>query len=186
MTAEFLSEYKYALIFVGLLAAGEAVLIPAIYFAFAGRLELPLVVTLAFAATIVSDALWYFLGRWFGRGGQFLQRFVWTERVKSFSAYFSRNSFVALFFSKFIYGTRIAAQVLSGISKMALRNYFAVNAAATAAWIFCLVILGAGFSAGIDELSSTVRVLGQFTGFVAVLLVLLFSVRNYAKKIWFL
>lgn len=182
---EFLAEYKYVFMFVGLIVAGEAVLIPAIYFSFVGRLDLVTVVVIAFIATILSDALWHILGRWSEDNGGIRRRLLGNAGVKNFSAYFLQHGFAALFFSKFIYGTRIAAQVLSGINKMAFRNYLFVNAAATTGWIFCLVLLGAGFSTGIDELSGTVRVVEQFIGFAAALLVLLFLIRYFVKKTWF-
>lgn len=182
---EFFAEYKYIFLFLGLIVAGEAVLIPSIYFSFAGKLDLPTVVIVAFTATILSDALWHFLGKWSGGKNGIRRKFLGNPNIKNFSAYFLRHGFAALFFSKFIYGTRVAAQVLSGINKMRFRNYLAVNAAATTAWIFCLTLLGAGFSAGINELSSTVRVAEQFIGFAASLLALLFLIKHFMEKTWF-
>ncbi|MBI2120734.1 MAG: VTT domain-containing protein [Parcubacteria group bacterium] len=183
----FFGEYKYAFIFIGLIVAGEAVLIPAIYFSFIGRLDLTLVVVVALIATILSDALWYLLGRWGGYKEWTRRRVFGNERsaVQRFSAYFLHHNLIALFLSKFIYGTRIAAQVLSGINKVPFRSYFHVNAIAAAAWIATLVLLGAGFSSGIDELSSTVRVMEQFAGFAVLVLVLLFFIKHIAEKKWF-
>lgn len=124
----------YPLLFVGLLAAGEVVLIPALYLAVTGRLDLPLVVGIAIAATTLSDLVWYTIGRAFPttalkrlskrQGGRLLP---WLERA------FTEHGAQALFASKFVYGTRVMAQLLAGLHAMPLRRYLPVNTAAIVA-----------------------------------------------------
>lgn len=124
----------YPLLFVGLLAAGELVLIPALYLAVKGRLDLPLVIGIAITATALSDLAWYTIGRAFPtvalkklakrQGGRLLP---WLERT------FAERGALALFLSKFVYGTRVMAQLIAGLSGMPLRRYLPVNAAAIVA-----------------------------------------------------
>lgn len=126
-----LNANAYPLLFVGLLAAGEVVLIPALYLAVTGRLELATVIAIAVAATTISDLGWYGVGRLFPaaartrlarrRGGRLLP---WLERQ-----YAARGA-KALFASKFVYGTRVMAQLLAGLHRMPLRLYLPVNTAA--------------------------------------------------------
>lgn len=121
----------YPLLFLGLLAAGELILIPALYLAVTGRLELPLVVGIAITATALSDLAWYTIGRAFPtvalrklakrEGGRLLP---WLE------SRFAARGAQALFLSKFVYGTRVMAQLLAGLSGMPLHRYLPVNAAA--------------------------------------------------------
>lgn len=124
----------YPLLFVGLLAAGELVLIPALYLAVTGRLDLAIVFAIAIAATIISDLAWYGIGRLSPtsalqrlaarRGGRLLP---WLEHQ------YRAHGAKALFLSKFVYGTRVMAQLIAGLNGMPLRLYFAVNTAAIVA-----------------------------------------------------
>lgn len=124
----------YPVLFVGLLAAGEVVLIPALYLAVTGRLDLAIVFAIAITATVISDLAWYSIGRLSPtaalrrlaarRGGRLLP---WLERQ------YRERGAQALFASKFVYGTRVMAQLLAGLQGMPLRVYFAVNTAAIVA-----------------------------------------------------
>lgn len=124
----------YPLLFVGLLAAGELVLLPALYLAVTGRLELAWVFGIAVTATAISDLGWYTLGRLAPtaaltrlakrRGGRLLP---WLERQ------YTARAPQTLFASKFVYGTRVMAQLLAGLHGMPLRVYLPVNAAAIVA-----------------------------------------------------
>jgi membrane protein DedA with SNARE-associated domain len=129
-----LNTSAYPLLFIGLLAAGEVVLIPALYLAVTDRLDLALVVGIAITATTLSDLAWYTIGRAFPavalrrlsarRGGRLLP---WLERT------FNERGAQALFASKFVYGTRVMAQLLAGLHAMPLRLYLPVNTAAIVA-----------------------------------------------------
>ncbi|MEX1273736.1 MAG: DedA family protein [Gammaproteobacteria bacterium] len=123
-----LSDHPYAFIFVGLLFAGELVLLPAIYLAVTGRLQLEYVFAVAVTAMALSDLVWYYLGRSVPRarleqfaGGRIGRGMARVERL------FLRRGPQILVGSKFIYGTRTAAQVLSGVHKMPLRTYVVAN-----------------------------------------------------------
>ncbi len=123
-----LSDHPYAFIFVGLLFAGELVLLPAIYLAVTGRLQLEYVFAIAVPAMALSDLVWYYLGRSVPRarlerfaGGRVGRGMARVERM-----YLKRGPQI-LIGSKFVYGTRTAAQVLAGVHKMRLRNYIIAN-----------------------------------------------------------
>lgn len=147
-----LQANAYPLLFVGLLAAGEVVLIPALYLAVTGHLELPVVLGIAISATILSDLGWYGLGRLFPsaalsrlakrRGGRLLP---WIEQV------FTERAARALFYSKFVYGTRVLAQLLAGLHAMPLRVYLPVNTIAIVAvtLLFTAIALAIASAAGV-------------------------------------
>ena len=88
----------------------------------------------AIGATVLSDLGWYGFGRAFPskalarltprRAGRLLP---WLERL------FTERGAQALFASKFIYGTRVMAQLLAGLHGMPLRIYLAVNTLAIVA-----------------------------------------------------
>ncbi len=127
---ETLSAYPYLALFVGMIVAGELVLLPAIYLAATHRMDLMSVLALAMLATLLSDILWYSLGRRFpkptlkrltGKVGQHFLEGV--ERT------FNAGGKRVLFLSKFVYGTRTLIQVLAGVHGMPLRTYLATNVA---------------------------------------------------------
>lgn len=60
---ELLIPFGYAVLFLGCLIKGEAVVIAAVFASERGYFDLPLVLTIALIATLSSDHLFYFLGR---------------------------------------------------------------------------------------------------------------------------
>lgn len=140
-----LSTHPYLLMFIGLLIAGELVLLPAIYLAVTGRLDLGMVFVVAVTATMIADAVWYYIGRRLPpercarivgrRFGRVVERFepAFTTR---------RRSIIVLFVSKFVYGARTTIQVLAGMHKMPVATWFVVNALAVVTLNACLVSLG--------------------------------------------
>lgn len=125
-----IAAHPYAFVFIGLIFGGETILLPAIYLAIVGALNLSYVTALMVLATIVSDILWYYAGI---GAIPFLKKRQMRPRVQKavsgLSAMFQRNDAYVLFISKFIYGTRIAAQVLCGMHKMNFRKYLVINTA---------------------------------------------------------
>lgn len=124
----YFSAHPYLIIFVSLLFVGELVLLPAIYLAITGRLDLGYVIFVAVTSTLLSDFGWYYAGRKFPAAA--LQRLPgrhtgrWVNRL---DALFDRRGAQMLFLSKFVYGTRVVAQVLAGLHDMPLRLYLIVN-----------------------------------------------------------
>jgi membrane protein DedA with SNARE-associated domain len=125
-----LSAYPYIALFMGMLVAGEVVLLPAIFLATAGRLDLLFVIAVSVIATLISDLLWYCLGRNFpvatvnrlsGRVGE--------NYLDGVQQAFNRGGKRILFMSKFVYGTRTIVQVLAGVHGMMWTSYFLVNTA---------------------------------------------------------
>lgn len=129
-----LYAHPYLYVFVGLLFVGELVLLPAIYLSIAGRLDLAYVIGIAIIATVLSDLVWYFAGRKFpasalrrlpGRG---------TSRlVLGLDRLFARRGAQVVFLSKFVYGTRTAAQILAGVHDLPFRPYLVANTLGVAA-----------------------------------------------------
>lgn len=140
-----LSAHPYLFIFIGMLFVGEVVLLPAIYLAVTGRLELAFVIFVAIAATLLSDAFWYYLGRRFPASA--LDRIPGRHSgrvVDGLERLFERNGAHVIFLSKFVYGTRTVAQVLAGIHDMPVRTYLIANTLGVAA--LTLVLSGIAWS----------------------------------------
>lgn len=125
-----LAAYPYMVIFIGMLVAGEVILLPAIFLATTGRLDLPAVIFASVIATLISDLLWYGLGRRFPASTiNHLSGRVGENYLSGVEQAFNRGGKRILFISKFVYGTRTIVQVLAGVHGMVWTSYFLVNTA---------------------------------------------------------
>ncbi len=129
-----LASHPYIIVFVGLLLGGETVLLPALYFAVIGVLNGGYVMGIMILATVISDAFWYALGR--GVLPTAIRKMVKQERLERagvFSRIGTGKELIILFYSKFIYGTRIAAQIFCGMRRVNFSLYLGVNTLAVIA-----------------------------------------------------
>src|SRR4029079_780436 len=72
--------------------------------------------------------------RWLGKR--------WPRMFSHASGLFARHGLKAVFFSKFIYGTRIAAQMLAGLSRLRFSRYLLVNVLSVLVWLALLLGIG--------------------------------------------
>ena len=120
--------HPFLFIFIGMLVAGEAVLLPAIFLATTGQLDLAAVISLAVLAMLLSDLAWYCLGR--ALPATALHRIPGRpskQLAAGLNRMFTRRGAQVLFLSKFVYGTRTVVQILAGIHDMPIRTYIFFN-----------------------------------------------------------
>ncbi|NBB92555.1 MAG: DedA family protein [Gammaproteobacteria bacterium] len=184
---DLVAAYPYLALFVGLLLAGEVVLLPALYLATTGRLDPLVVLGVAVTATMVSDLAWFLLGRHSPRGAVERMRQRHSSRVVNrLQGLFSRNGPRLLLLSKFVYGTRIAAQVIAGALNMPFRTWLAVNFAA----VVTITLAMAGLAWGVVGTAQRLEEMIQHVE-VAFLLFLLLAAAAYLlvgtmmRKRWF-
>lgn len=139
---DVLSSHPYIALFLGMLVAGEVVLIPAIFLATTGRIDLPAVVGISMLATLISDAIWYGLGRALPQPViRRLSRRFSDQAFRGIGQTFKAGGGRILFMSKFVYGTRTLVQVLAGVNRMPLSTYLPINMAGVLAVIAVLILL---------------------------------------------
>lgn len=181
----FLTIHKNILLFLGLVVGGETALIPAVYLAFTGVFDFYHIVPIAILATLISDTLWYVLGRFFPKDTVLSCRWLRKNRRKAerFSKYFENHSLKFLFFSKFVYGTRMAAQVLCGVHKISLGQYILVNTAGVVALTMALALLAPLVTTSVDVFIDTVYTLQiSFAVFIFISLGLSIFFNRFAFK----
>ena len=123
-----IQTHPFLFIFVGMLVAGEAVLLPAIFLATTGQLDLSAVISLAVLAMLLSDLAWYGLGRALPATAlEWIPGRPSKQLAASLNRMYTRRGAQILFFSKFAYGTRTIAQVLAGLHDMPFRTYIFFN-----------------------------------------------------------
>jgi membrane protein DedA with SNARE-associated domain len=121
----------------GALVPGETSLIVAAALASQGRLSLPLVIAVAAGGAILGDNVGYLIGR---RG---LRRLVdrpgrWAagrrRLVDRGEVFFARHGSAAVFFGRWLPGTRVVASWLAGAERMPWPRFLLWNALGGIAW----------------------------------------------------
>lgn len=185
--AEILSGHPYVYAFIGLVIAGESVLLPVIFLALRGVIDLGAVFLLGIAATIVSDSAWYWLGRKFPPSvyARFTGRRTEAVMLRLESLFRTRGTQV-LVLSKFVYGSRVAAQILSGIHKVPFRKYLAANCFGVILFMATLFILGHFVNGTVDQFGDALHVVGaSFVAFVVLAVLAHLIIGRMVKKRWF-
>ncbi len=105
--------------------------------------------------------------------------------LEKLSGAFSKRAAGILFFSKFVYGTRTAAQVLAGLQAMKLRKYLAVNILGVFSLLMLTIVLAYSIGATVASVSSIVHnVEVTFLIFVVVIILMHLVFGSYIKKTW--
>ena len=194
---------QYAPVFLGLLLGGEVVLVPAVYLSAVGVLDPLSVFALALVATLVSDSLWYLFGKLMYQARKLLpeeqestaglkRRFVHrmyarvAPKIERLSAVFVENPIKILILSKFVYGTRTAMQVLSGMYRVPYRRYLIGDLIGSVLLILFTFALGLGVQKVFNTTVLDVRnILLSLSVFVVLFLVLTYSAKKVIEKLWF-
>lgn len=124
-----LVEYRYLFLFFGMVIFGETVFFPAAYLVYSGTLEFWPVLIVSLFATLVADNVWYFIGRIVPREKLLKLRVVEKrgEMLEKSSAWFDKYGLRILFYSKFLYGTRVIVQIVCGMRRLSFLPYLLVN-----------------------------------------------------------
>lgn len=139
-----IQTYPYLVLFGGMLIAGETFLLPALYIALGGGLSLPLVVLTAISATLIADAVWYGVGRMIPLE-RIIQWTIFRKRKGVFHALerlHDRHGVRIVFASKFVYGTRTAAQILAGAHHVPFGRYLVANTLGVAGLLALIILIG--------------------------------------------
>ncbi|HEX6928298.1 MAG TPA: DedA family protein [Gammaproteobacteria bacterium] len=186
--ADAVSDRPYLFIFIGLLFAGELVLIPAIYLAVTGRLELGWVFLAAVSAMGISDFAWYGLGRVLPR--KRLAKIASIGRAMNrLERLYDRRGVQILVGSKFVYGTRTAAQVLAGTHAMPVWTYLAANTVGITLLTGVLCVIGYLVRGTIGRLSDFAGQMETaflvFVVFVTLAVAIHVAVTKVLRERWF-
>jgi membrane protein DedA with SNARE-associated domain len=157
MSAEYLIQtYGYVALLLGALIEGETILVIAGFAAHRGYLSLPLVILIASAATIACDQFLYFMGRIYGQ--DFLEkRPALHARSVRFRELLQRNQNLVIVGFRFMYGMRIVAPFVIGMSGIARKRFLALNMASGLLWASLFATGGYFFGAALEIVLSDIR-----------------------------
>ena len=175
-TADVLSQYGYALLFVVVLAEQIGLPIPAVpvllgvgALSGAGRMSAPLAVAAALAASLPPDIVWYELGR--RRGGRVLGALCRISLepdscVRRTENLFQRRGRSALLIAKFVPGLSTVAPPLAGMVGIARWQFVLLDAAAAILWAGAWMGLGYAFSDALELAAAQASRVGHSLGVV--------------------
>jgi membrane protein DedA with SNARE-associated domain len=149
---EFLVRHGYLFLAVFVFAEQVGLPVPSVPVLLAGgalartgELSLAGVVALGVVAAVVSDVIWYEIGR--RRGGKVMNLLCRISLepdscVRRTEGFFARHGARTLVVAKFLPGLNTAAPPLAGVFGMRLRRFLAFDLAGAVAWVGAFVGLG--------------------------------------------
>ncbi len=174
----FLVRHGYTLLFawvfveqMGLPLPSVPLLLAAGALAGSGRLSLALCAGLPVVAALLSDAIWYELGRRRGvKVLQFLCRISLEPDscVRRTEEVFARHGARSLLVAKFIPGLNTAAPPLAGVFRMRPVRFLLFDSLGAVLWVSVFVGLGYAFSDQLERIAGHALALG--TGLLVILI----------------
>jgi len=180
---EWIERFGYYAVALGVLlesagvpVPGETALMTAAFAAAGGVLQLPLIIAVAAAASILGDNAGYLLGRrldrgWLERHGR--RMLLTPARLQRMDWYFACYGPAAVALARFATGVRLVAPLLAGVARMPWKVFVRFNALGAVSWAAVMGGLGCGAGGGWGVLASPVARLAVaiFGGMVAMVLV---------------
>ncbi|HJR51642.1 MAG TPA: VTT domain-containing protein [Gemmatimonadales bacterium] len=168
----YLIEHGYVVLFVWVAAEqlalpvpSEPVLLAAGALAGAGLLELPVIVAVGVTASLLSDVIWYEIGR--ARGSQVTRLLCRISLepdscVRRSQDMFARYGGWALVVAKFVPGLNTVAQPLAGVLGMRRSRFLLVDVLGALLWIGTYTGLGYLLSDEVERVAAHGRSLGTW------------------------
>jgi membrane protein DedA with SNARE-associated domain len=145
MWQEWLDQYGYWIVFFGAIIEGETVLILAGFSLSRGYLDPATTYMLAVAGGAIGDFLYFLLGRRYGPA--VFRRFRRLRPLRARAVLVARQwGRYAAFFTRFLYGLRVALPMTLGAVRLPRATFVAYNLAGALA--FAALYLGLGYLFG--------------------------------------
>ena len=181
-TLPFFEPYSYLLPFLGGVFGGEETIILISMLAAQGFITFWNVFIFSFLGTILADSIWFFFGK----------TFLWEKikKRKYFSKWFDKVAFIidntvrdyhflALLFTKFLYGTRLITIMYLSREKMTFLKFSFYNAIVTFIWTAVIVPLGWFAGKGVTII---IEVLKNVQ--LAIIALIIFAIGFYLIRVW--
>ncbi len=117
---------------------GETALITASILASRGKVQLPLVIVCAVAASVAGDNLGYLVGRHYGRRLLEHHRLPFAEHrakvIEKGDEFFAKHGGKAVALGRFVTGVRVVVALLAGVNRLPWRVFAVWNVLGAALW----------------------------------------------------
>lgn len=137
---ELIIPFAYIVLFLGCMIKGEAVLVAAVFASERGYIDLPLVLVIAFVATLSSDHLFYFIGRKKSRD------ILWHHPdlipfAENLYEKLKQNPLRVFISHQFLNGFTQRVPYITGTSNLKPLNFVWYDIVATFVWILTLFVV---------------------------------------------
>jgi membrane protein DedA with SNARE-associated domain/rhodanese-related sulfurtransferase len=189
---EFLVRHGYVVLFVTVLAEQIGLPVPSVPFlvaagALAGlhRLSLPEAIALAVMASLMSDSVWFYLGK--NRGGAILQLLCRLSLepdtcVSKTRSIYLRHGPRTLLVAKFVPGLNTVASPMAGLFKLAPWKFLVLDTTAALLWAGSYTGLGWMFRGQIELLGAFLERFGVWMGTVVGVGLALYVALKYWQR----
>ncbi len=193
---EFIIRYKYLLLFALVFAEQIGLPVPALPFLLAagalartGQLDVGMALLVGVSASVLSDVIWYQIGR--RRGMKVLNLLCRISLepdscVRRTEELFARHGARSLLVAKFFPGYNTAAPPLAGVFGMRFGRFLLFDALGALLWLGVLGGLGYAFGHQLEVLVAKVQALGVRLGVAILALVVGYVLYKYVQRRRFL
>ncbi len=148
--------YGYPIIFIGIIFEGETFLLIGAFLAHRGYLNLPIVMAVAFASTVLTDQAFFWVGK--TRGMTILTRHPeWESRVDKVRRLLEKYQFSLIVAFRFLYGLRILTPLVIGTSGFSPRLFLLFNLMGAVIWVVSIGLAGYAFGHAMEIILADIR-----------------------------
>ena len=146
-------NYTPIISFVGAILGGEETLILLSILAAQGFLNVWYLLIFFYLGILVSDSIWYFLGKlnllhWLINKKIISKAFLYWDNLLNRAT--KKSDFQALFFTKFLYGTRIPTLMYLSKERLTFKSFFVYNIITNLIWVPIILLIGLSAGKGIS------------------------------------
>ncbi len=131
-------------ILIGFLLPGDSLLFTAGFLAFAGYLNLTVLIIVSFIGAVLGDTLGYVLGKKYGH--KIFKRqdsfFFHQDHIIKAEKFYKRHGGKTIIFARFLPVIRTAAPIFAGVGNMPYGRFVAYNLTGGALWVVSLSLFG--------------------------------------------
>lgn len=162
MLENLIDQYGYPALLLGAFLEGEVTVIAGGYLASEGLLRLDLVILFAFFGSLISDQLWFWLGR--RKGRTLLDRHPhWRKRADKALSLLNHYPDLWVLSFRFLYGLRTAMPIAIGLSGYSWRRYMVLNIIAALLWAVVMSLAAYYVGQALQQVLSRIE---QYEGYI--------------------
>lgn len=178
----YIIHFGYIVILLSTFFAGEAILVLAGFLAHRGYLTFPLVVLVAFTGSLISDQLYFFLGR--KKGLAYLDKHPsWKTKSDHIRNLMQRHQNLVILLFRFVYGIRSITPFLIGVSDVSSFKFLVLNAVGAMTWAIALTSLGYVFGHAAELLLDDIQKYEFIImGFIILVGLVVWMLKSRAEK----
>lgn len=156
MIESLLRQYGYLFVYVGTLFEPDATLVAATFLAHRGYFQPPFVLLVACLATISMSQFWFWLAR--KRGQAMLDRMSASNpRLARVRGWVERNGLILVFFSRFLWGLRLAIASANGAIGVSPVRFALVDTAGAILWTAIIGTIGYSIAQALGRFYKNIR-----------------------------